>query len=71
MRGAVATECLSERVSEQLSRKSCAEMRSGTHCIPASPRVSQNARSMRWPPHGGRLMERAFFEMRGTATQEC
>eukprot|EP00974_Lingulodinium_polyedra_P039967 3835054-Lingulodinium_polyedra.AAC.1 len=45
--------CVSERVSEQPPRKSCAEMRSGTHSIPAMPRVSsRNAHSMRRPPHG-------------------
>eukprot|EP00974_Lingulodinium_polyedra_P013133 1274319-Lingulodinium_polyedra.AAC.1 len=46
-------------------------MRSETHFIAAAPRISQNARSMRRPPHGGRRMERAFREMCGAAAMEC
>eukprot|EP00974_Lingulodinium_polyedra_P062209 6007089-Lingulodinium_polyedra.AAC.1 len=71
MRGSVATECVSERVSEQVSHESCAEMRSETHSIPATMRVSQNSRCVRPPPLGGRRAQRAFLEMRGTAAMEC
>eukprot|EP00974_Lingulodinium_polyedra_P100558 9741825-Lingulodinium_polyedra.AAC.1 len=47
MLGAAAAECVSERISEQLSRESCSEMRSDTRAVVAAPRISQDTRSMR------------------------
>eukprot|EP00974_Lingulodinium_polyedra_P101026 9787723-Lingulodinium_polyedra.AAC.1 len=38
-RGDAALECVPERISEQLSRESCPEMRSGTHAIAAVPHI--------------------------------
>eukprot|EP00974_Lingulodinium_polyedra_P008907 853542-Lingulodinium_polyedra.AAC.1 len=64
-------ECVSERVSEQFPRESCSEMRSETHSIVAAPRVSQFARSMRRPPHGGRRVERARCDVCGAAPVGC
>eukprot|EP00974_Lingulodinium_polyedra_P023535 2273107-Lingulodinium_polyedra.AAC.1 len=58
MRGAAPTECMSERISEQVSHESCPGMRSETHSIVVAPRVSRFTHSTRRPPHGGRRMER-------------
>eukprot|EP00974_Lingulodinium_polyedra_P102165 9893871-Lingulodinium_polyedra.AAC.1 len=55
--GAAAMECLSERVSEQLLRVGCSEMRSATHSTAATPRVSRLMHFVPWPPRGGRRME--------------
>eukprot|EP00974_Lingulodinium_polyedra_P080875 7835116-Lingulodinium_polyedra.AAC.1 len=62
MRRAAAMDCVSEHVSEQLSRESCSEMRSETHSIAAAPRISQSARRMRRATCGGRRVERAFLK---------
>eukprot|EP00974_Lingulodinium_polyedra_P064263 6207045-Lingulodinium_polyedra.AAC.1 len=59
-------DCVSEHVSEQLSLESCSDMRSETHSIAAAPRISQSVRRMRRPTYGGRRVDRAFSEMRGS-----
>eukprot|EP00974_Lingulodinium_polyedra_P081650 7906241-Lingulodinium_polyedra.AAC.1 len=51
MRGAATIECMAERISEQLARESCSDTRSEMHSIAAMPHISQNAHSMRRPPH--------------------
>eukprot|EP00974_Lingulodinium_polyedra_P035400 3397364-Lingulodinium_polyedra.AAC.1 len=68
---AAATECISERVSEQFACASCSDMFSEIHCIAAAPRVSQRTRSMRRPPHGVRRVECATRDVRGDARTEC
>eukprot|EP00974_Lingulodinium_polyedra_P128967 11208232-Lingulodinium_polyedra.AAC.1 len=42
MRDAATTaECVSERMSEQLSRENCSDMRSETHSVAAAPRATR------------------------------
>eukprot|EP00974_Lingulodinium_polyedra_P037875 3631764-Lingulodinium_polyedra.AAC.1 len=71
MRGVAAMACVSERISEQLSRENCSDTRSEMHSAAAAPRISRFAHSMRQPPCGGRRMERDHRETRGAAAMEC
>eukprot|EP00974_Lingulodinium_polyedra_P112786 10915039-Lingulodinium_polyedra.AAC.1 len=50
MRGAATIECMAERMSAQLARDSCSEIRSEMHAVAAVPHISQRARSTRRPP---------------------
>eukprot|EP00974_Lingulodinium_polyedra_P052589 5059042-Lingulodinium_polyedra.AAC.1 len=45
LRGAATTECVSERISEQLARENRSAMRSNMHSVAATPCVSQFAHS--------------------------
>eukprot|EP00974_Lingulodinium_polyedra_P106509 10310319-Lingulodinium_polyedra.AAC.1 len=49
-RGAARMECVPKRMSAQLLRESCSEIRSETRAVAAVLRISQNARSTRRPP---------------------
>eukprot|EP00974_Lingulodinium_polyedra_P122346 11182486-Lingulodinium_polyedra.AAC.1 len=62
MHGVAAIECIAERMSEQVSRESCSELRSDMHSVVAVPRSSRCAHSMRRPPRGGRRTECANRE---------
>eukprot|EP00974_Lingulodinium_polyedra_P059165 5698105-Lingulodinium_polyedra.AAC.1 len=61
MRGAAAIECVSKRISEQLSRESCSEMRSEPHSTAATPHIFAQ-RALHANTIFGVCMERALCE---------
>eukprot|EP00974_Lingulodinium_polyedra_P000926 86708-Lingulodinium_polyedra.AAC.1 len=61
-------ECVPERMSEQLSRESCSEMRSGMHSVAAMPRVfaerALHATTMFWRSRGARVWRKHALSQR-------